>query len=108
MDRTKRPCHKEKKHIKSTDFYSDYTEEGGLPMWLPDQLIRNKQTGDALLVIHVYRNATIVADPKDIGPLVENKTLLERDYHYFARDIEMRNKDPLEYEKEWFYKRCKI
>jgi len=103
----KRSRHEEKESI-NPDFDSDYTEKGGLPMWLPDQLIRNKKTGDALLVIHVYRNATIVADPKDLGPLITNKILLERDYHYFSRDTEMRNKDPLEYEGDWYYKRCKI
>jgi len=77
-------------------------------MWLPDQTIRDKRTGEPLLVIHVYRNCTMVVDLKDQEPLITPKALLERDYHYFSRDIEMRNKDPLEYEKSWYYKRTRI
>ena len=103
--------HKEKKRITSPDFYSDYTEEGGPPMWLPDELIRNKKTGDPLLVLRVYRTSTVVTDQCQNGNqpgLCTGYYLLRKDYHYYARDTDMKNKDPLDYEEDWYYKRTRI
>jgi hypothetical protein len=106
MVRNSRPCHKEKKPV--TDFSSQLSEEGRLPMWLPNQIIRNRNTGEPLLVIHVYRNCTIVVDTKDKNTLITPMALLEREYHYYTRDGDMRNKDEVNYEKEWFYKPVKM
>jgi len=80
---------------------TDFTVK--LPMWIPDQIIRNRNSGRALIVIHVYRNATLVADLQDKSELVQPMMLLEREYHYYARDTDMKNKDEVNYEKDWVY-----
>lgn len=82
---------------------SEFTEEG-LPMWTPNSVIRHRDTGKALLVIHVYRNCTIVINLEDKAALVPPMALLEREYHYWARDSEMENDDPISYDKDWKYK----
>lgn len=73
-------------------------------MWTPNSVIRHRDKGFALLVVHVYRNCTIVVDLQDERGLVEPKALLEREYHYYARDTDMENNDPVNYGKDWIYK----
>jgi hypothetical protein len=82
---------------------SEFTEEG-LPMWVANSVIRHRDTGKALLVIHTYRNCTIVVSLEDKSPLVAPMALLEREYHYWSRDVDMENDDPIEYEKDWHYR----
>jgi len=67
--------------------------------FLPNQIIRNKKTGEPMLVIHVYRNAIVVTDPQSKGYLADVKFILERDYNDWARDLEMIKKG----ETEWEY-----
>lgn len=56
--------------------------------YIPNSLIRNRHTGKALFVIHVFRIATIVIDPTEPGfPVL--RTLLPRDYPEWVRDTEM-------------------
>lgn len=65
--------------------------------FLPGQIIRHKQTGQPLYVLHVYRIATIVIDPQEKG-IVFPRVLLERDYPNYAKDDDMDKKgDSWEY-----------
>lgn len=82
----------------------DFTTEGTLPMWTANTFIRNRSTGQPLLVIHVFRNATLVVDPQNQEQFATPKALLERDYHYWARDTDMKNQDEVNYEGDWYAK----
>lgn len=77
--------------------------EGSLPMWTPNSIIRHRTSGRALLVVHVYRNCTIVVDIENKDELVTPMALLIREYHNYAREEEMTNDDPLNYSKDWHY-----
>ncbi|TVL99562.1 MAG: hypothetical protein CV087_17535 [Candidatus Brocadia sp. WS118] len=77
-------------------------------MWTPNSIIRHKHTGIELLVVHVYRNCTIVVSLSETEPLVTPRALLERDYHYFARDTDMKNTDEVNYEGSWKYSPVKM
>lgn len=92
-----------KKRVVQSPVLPEFTG-GVLPMWTPNSVIRHRDTGEALLVIHVYRNCTIVVNLEDKSPLVIPMALLEREYHYWARDTDMENKDPVNYGKDWDYK----
>jgi hypothetical protein len=83
---------------------SEFSEKEVLPMWTPNQIIRHRTNGRVLLVLHVYNNCTLVVDMNCQEELVEPKALLQREYHYYARDTDMKNEDELEYTKDWRYK----
>ena len=87
---------------------SGFTEKEVLPVWTPNNVIRNRQTGRALLVIHVYRNCTLVIDLTCQDELVTPRALLEREYHYYARDTDMINEDEVNFDKRWKYHRVRI
>lgn len=87
---------------------AESTAEGKMPMWTPSQLIRHRETGQALLVLHVYRNCTIVAPINSNAMLIVPLVLLEREYHYFTRDTDEENTDPVNYEGEWKYHPVKM
>jgi hypothetical protein len=57
--------------------------------YLPDQVIRHKKTGKPVLVVHVYRNATIVADLEDPNSPTKIMTILIRDYGDWFPDEKM-------------------
>ncbi len=65
--------------------------------YLPNTLIRNKETGKTLFVAHVYRICLVVFDPTVKG-LPIPRLLLERDYptwlteRDFEKDYESREK----------------
>ena len=82
----------------------EFTTEGVLPMWTADQIIRNRDSGMVLLVIHVYRNCTIVVNLNDKSPLTMPMVLLEREYSYWSRDTDMKNEDEVDFEKKWYFK----
>lgn len=81
-----------------------YSEKETLPMWTPNSIIRNRTNGTAVLVIHVYRNCTIIVELNDNAPIVQPKAILEREYANWARESEMENDDAIQYEKDWHYK----
>ena len=93
-----------KKARKAEPHITEFTEQEVLPMWTPNTIIRHRTTGRALLVIHVYRNCTMVVDLTDQSELVAPLALLEREYHYWARDTDMKNDDPVNFGKDWHYK----
>jgi hypothetical protein len=81
----------------------EFTSEGVLPMWTASQVIRNRDNGMVLLVVHVYRSCTIVVNLNDNSPLIMPMVLLEREYHYWSRDTDIENTDPVNYEGDWYY-----
>ena len=97
----------EEKQINEQEHISHDSEEG-LPMWTPNSVIRHRDTGVALLVVHGYRICTIVVDLNDKSPLVAPKALLEREYPNYARDVDMRNEDSVNFGKKWHYKYVKM
>lgn len=48
--------------------------------WRPKTIIRNKNTGKPLLVLHSYKGATVVVDLEDKSNPTPTQVLLERDY----------------------------
>lgn len=81
----------------------EFTTEGVLPMWTANSVIRNRDNGMVLLVIHVYRNCTIVVNLQDKSPLTMPLVLLEREYTYWSRDTDMENDEPVNYTGKWDY-----
>ena len=66
--------------------------------YLPGRLIRNKKTGQALFVVHVYRFCTIVSDPTEAN-IPQLRILYERDYADWVPDEEFsckENNDPMD------------
>ena len=55
----------------------------------PGTLIRHKETGKALLVLHVYRVCTIVVDPTDRESFPIPRVLLQKNYPEWVTDKEM-------------------
>lgn len=92
-----------KKRVATPEGVSQFSEEGAMPMWTPSQIIRHRDTGQPLLVLHVYRTCTIVAPVNSTAMLVTPLVLLEREYHYFTRDTDEENTDPVNYEGHWKY-----
>jgi hypothetical protein len=67
-------------------------------MWKAGELIRNKETGDPYLCVHVYRGiCTLLFDIKRSDVILPLGILLPRDYDKFAldRDMEEIKKDLL-------------
>lgn len=73
-----------------------------MPVWKPDDRIRHRETGEILLVVHTYRNCTIVVHLKDNSPLVQPLALLSREYPNYFLDMDMENSDRLNYDGDWF------
>ena len=60
------------------------------PRWHAGDLIREKESGKAFFVIHVYRGVcTLIFDATQSCEIIQSGILLKRDYDRFARDIEM-------------------
>jgi hypothetical protein len=81
---------------------NEFTLEGKLPMWNPNDLIRRRDTGVAVLVVHVFRNATLIADLSTDGEYNNLRAILEKNYHYWSRDTDTENTDPINYEGKWY------
>lgn len=82
---------------------SEFTDKEGLPMWLPDEPIRHKKSGQLMLVVRVFQNATFVVDMEHQTSPITPLVILERDYHYWAREIDGEDRND-----KWAYHKVRL
>ena len=75
-------------------------------MWKSNDIIRNRLTGKPMLVVHVYRNCTLIIDIENSQVNILN-VIIEKDYENWSPDTDMINSSP-EYDGDWKYEHVNI